>query len=126
MTNMSGQPPRHEWMRMTEYVSAKGNRYFSGYCGGLRFIMMADQRAEPAKGGVMSWVLSVQPSPNGLRPAERRTMPLPEGDRAGDPEKGSLPRTAARNRSDSYSKEARAREVLSRLPSDDLSDPLPF
>ncbi|WP_276199678.1 hypothetical protein [Chelatococcus sp. XZ-Ab1] len=133
-------PPRHEWIRLTEFVSARGNRYFAGYVGGLKFVLLADPDAEPARGGIMSWILSVQPSPNGLRPAERRTSPLPDqpgasssppqqaggAPEARPPETSSPVEPRAPRRRTSGSQEARARAALEQLDDRPLNDEIPF
>jgi hypothetical protein len=56
--------------RLIERASANGNRYFTGYMGEARVILLADKDADPEKlyGGVAAWKLLVEekrPKPEG-------------------------------------------------------------
>jgi hypothetical protein len=56
--------------RLVERTGANGNRYFTGYLGEAKVILLADKDADPEKlyGGVAAWKLLVEekrPKPEG-------------------------------------------------------------
>lgn len=56
-------PPRVEFARLEERVAASGLRYFAGYAGGVRLVLLPDRdfAVDPEKPAVVGrWVLSFE------------------------------------------------------------------
>ena len=69
---MSGQrEPRVLLMKLSERVSAKGTKYFSGFLGQARLVAFLDQ--EPDKFGNPQWsVYAAEPPPRPAQAAGKR------------------------------------------------------